>query len=48
VATILVVEDRPVNLRFVATLLRDRGHRLLEARSGEEALRVVSAESPTW
>jgi len=46
VATILVVEDRPVNLRFVATLLRDRGHRLLEARSGEEALRIVRAESP--
>src|SRR5437660_11960452 len=46
VATILIVEDRPVNLRFVATLLRDRGHRLLEAKSGEEALRIVRAERP--
>ena len=36
-ATILIIEDRPVNLRFVATLLRDRGYRLLEARGGEEA-----------
>jgi len=46
VATILIVEDRPVNLRFVATLLRDAGHRLLEARSGEEALQIVRAEKP--
>ena len=45
-ATILVVEDRPVNLRFVATLLRDRGHRLLEADDGEAALKVVRAEKP--
>jgi len=46
VATILIVEDRPVNLRFVATLLRDRGHRLLEARSGVEALQIVRTERP--
>ncbi len=46
VATILIIEDRPVNLRFVATLLRDRGYRLLEARGGEEALRIVRAERP--
>src|SRR5947199_5635186 len=45
-ATILIIEHRPVRLRFAATLLRDRGHRLLEARSGEEALRIVHAESP--
>ena len=46
VATILIIEDRPVNLRFVATLLRDRGYRLLEASGGEEALRIVRAERP--
>jgi len=46
VATILAIEDRPVNLRFVATLLRDRGHRLLEACDGEEALRIARAEKP--
>ncbi len=45
-ATILTIEDRPVNLRFVATLLRDRGHRLLEACDGEEALRIARAEKP--
>jgi diguanylate cyclase (GGDEF)-like protein len=46
VATILAIEDRPVNLRFVATLLRDHGHRLLEACDGEEALRIARAEKP--
>jgi len=46
VATILIVEDRPVNLRFVATLLGDRGHRVVEARNGEEALRIVRSERP--
>jgi len=46
VATILAIEDRPVNLRFVTTLLRDHGHRLLEACDGEEALRIVRAEKP--
>ena len=45
-ATILAIEDRPVNLRFVTTLLRDHGHRLLEACDGEEALRIVRAEKP--
>jgi len=46
VAAILTIEDRPVNLRFVAALLRDRGHRLLEACDGEEGLRIVRAEKP--
>src|SRR2546429_197062 len=45
-ATILVVEERPVNRRFVVTLLQDRGHRLLEAADSEGALRVVRAEKP--
>src|SRR5712691_8719911 len=42
-ATILVVEDRPVNRRFVVTLLQDRGHRLLEAADSEGALRYPRA-----
>ena len=37
-ATILVVEERPVNRRFVVTLLQDRGHRLLEAADSEPAI----------
>src|SRR5262252_5434597 len=45
-ATILVVEDRPVNRRFLVTLLQERGHRLLQASDGEEALRIARAENP--
>jgi len=43
---ILIVEDRPVNRRFLASLLQDRGHRSLEAGDGEEALKIVRAEKP--
>ena len=45
-ATILVVEDRPINRRFLVTLLEERGHRLLQASDGEEALQVARAENP--
>src|SRR5215467_11807235 len=45
-ATILVVEERPINRRFLVTLLQERGHRLLEAADGEEALRIARAEKP--
>src|SRR2546425_7717102 len=45
-ATILIVEERPVNRRFVATLLQDRGHRLFEATDSEGALRIVRTEKP--
>jgi diguanylate cyclase (GGDEF)-like protein len=45
-ATIVVVEDRPINRRFLATLLQERGHRVLQAADGEEALRVVRSENP--
>lgn len=45
-ATILVVEDRPINRRFLVTLLQERGHRILQASDGEEALRIVEAEGP--
>jgi diguanylate cyclase (GGDEF)-like protein len=46
VSKILIVEDRPVNRRFLASLFEDRGHRSLEACDGEEALQIVRAESP--
>jgi diguanylate cyclase (GGDEF)-like protein len=46
VATVLVVEDRPINRRFLATLLQERGHRVIEASDGEEGLRIASAERP--
>jgi diguanylate cyclase (GGDEF)-like protein len=45
-ASILVVEDRPINRRFLATLLEERGHRVFQASDGEEALKVVRAENP--
>ena len=45
-ATILIVEDGPINRRFVATFLQDRGHRVLGATDGEAALRIVRAERP--
>jgi diguanylate cyclase (GGDEF)-like protein len=45
-ATILVVEERPINRRFVVTLLQERGHRVLQAAEGAEALELARAESP--
>src|SRR5882672_708469 len=45
-ATILVVEQRPVNRRFLATLLRERGHSVLQAPDGQEALAITRAENP--
>jgi diguanylate cyclase (GGDEF)-like protein len=45
-ATILVVEDGPINRRFLVALLRGYGHRLLEASDGEEALAMVRSEKP--
>lgn len=45
-ATILIVEDRPINRRFVGSFLEDRGHRVLGASDGEAALRIVRAETP--
>src|SRR5712691_1016320 len=45
-ATILIIEERPVNRRFLVTLLQDHGHRLLEADDGTEGLKIVRAEKP--
>ena len=44
--TILVVEGRPINRRFLVTLLQERGHRLLQAADGQAALAIVRAENP--
>ena len=40
-STILVVEDDPAVRAFTTTVLRDAGHRLLEAANGDEALEVA-------
>ena len=43
--TILVVEDEGLPLIHAVDLLEDHGHAVIEARSGEEALRLL-AERP--
>ena len=45
-ATILVAEERSINRRFLATLLEERGHRVLQAADGDEALSIVRSENP--
>ena len=45
-ATILIVDDRALNREYLVTLLGYKGHRLLEAADGVEALEVVRNESP--
>jgi signal transduction histidine kinase len=39
--TILIVEDNPLNLKLARDVLRRRGHNVIEAVSGQEALRKV-------
>src|SRR5207237_3376152 len=46
VAAILIVDDSPTNRTLLAILLGGRGHRLLEAADGAEALAVVRAQRP--
>ena len=45
-ATILIVDDHPVNREFLVTLLGYGGHRLLQAADGAEALVLARAEHP--
>ena len=45
-ATILIVDDLPDNRKFLVTLLRHQGHRLLEAADGREGLAAAKAERP--
>jgi CheY-like chemotaxis protein len=45
-ARILVVEDNPLNLKLIRDVLQIAGHDVVEARSGEEALRVVHDAPP--
>jgi PAS domain S-box-containing protein len=43
VATVLVVDDHPVNRNLVVTLLGYRGHTVLEASDGAEALMIAQS-----
>ncbi|GAA4338233.1 hypothetical protein GCM10023165_16770 [Variovorax defluvii] len=45
-ATILIVDDTPLNIKLLADLLSARGYRTVAASSGEEALRKLSEEAP--
>ena len=45
-ATILIVDDLAANRKFLVTLLRHQGHRMLEAADGSEGLAAVQAEHP--
>lgn len=45
-ARILVVEDNPLNLKLVRDVLQIAGHHVVEARSGEEALRIAQDAAP--
>ncbi|RPH57335.1 sigma-54-dependent Fis family transcriptional regulator, partial [bacterium] len=45
-STVLVVDDDAAFRELVVDILRPEGYRLLEAGSGEEALRVASREVP--
>jgi len=45
-ATILVVDDLATNREVLVALLRYKGHRLLEAEDGHQALAVVQAGHP--
>jgi signal transduction histidine kinase/DNA-binding response OmpR family regulator len=45
-ATVLIVDDDPVNRAFLMTLLGSRGHRLVQAADGAEGLVVARAERP--
>lgn len=45
-ATILIVDDHPINRQFLMTLLSYKGHRLVEAADGDEGLAVAGVERP--
>ena len=43
-ATVLAVDDQPTNLRLLDAVLTPRGHRVLTASSGAEALALLETE----
>jgi signal transduction histidine kinase len=43
--SIMVVEDNPVNRKLARNVLRARGYRVVEAASGEEALKLLGHQS---
>jgi len=45
-ATLLIVDDEPLNRLLLATVLRPLGHQIVEAADGAEGLRAVAERSP--
>ena len=45
-ATILVVDDAPLNVKLLHLILKDAGYRVLEASNGPEALEIMRREKP--
>lgn len=45
-ASVLVVDDSPVNRRFLATLLTHHGHMVIEASDAAELIASAKAEPP--
>jgi CheY-like chemotaxis protein len=45
-ATVLVVDDRPLNRHLVSTVLAHYGHQTLEASDGAEALALLRRQHP--
>jgi CheY-like chemotaxis protein len=45
-ATILIVEDRPLDRKLLMTILRTRGHDIVEASDGQEALDILARITP--
>ncbi|MFN0185262.1 MAG: response regulator [Aquabacterium sp.] len=45
-STILIVEDNEKNMKLVRDLLQHRGHRTLEAATGEAGVALAHAERP--
>jgi class 3 adenylate cyclase len=43
-ATVLAVDDQPTNLRLLDAVLTPRGHRVITAQSGTEALALLESE----
>lgn len=46
VATILLVDDNPLNLELVTDVLEAGGHRVVQAQSAEDGLRLAQATQP--
>jgi CheY-like chemotaxis protein len=43
---VLIVEDTPINMRLVATILSRAGHEVLQAENANDAIRVARVSHP--